>query len=181
MSVASMGTAQREVSAIAMTVVLISLSMLFATLFLSYALYRSSVETWPPADLASINLTLPTLNSVLIAASSATYVLYQRASRFRALWWSATLILGAAFLAFQVQFWQALKVQGLFAGTHVFSSVLYGFTWIHAAHLALGIVALFFVSPWKGRPGPASISNVGKFWHFLGATWFLLYVGLFLF
>ena len=177
MSAIGVEVARREVGTIAMLIVLVSLSMLFATLFLSYALYRSRAEIWPPVDFESIGLKLPTLNTTIICLSSASYALYQRTKA--RVWWGITLALGIGFLGLQFQFWNALKSQGLFAGTNVFSSMLYGFTWIHAGHLVLGLVALILVCPFLYTPGPLSISNVGKFWHFLGITWCLLYTGLF--
>ena len=59
-------------SSLAMTIVLISFSMLFATLFLGYALYRSSATTWPPMGLERISLTIPLISTALLILSSFT-------------------------------------------------------------------------------------------------------------
>ena len=179
----------REVGSIAMWVTMISFAMLFATLFLSYALYRSSVPVWPPLNRELINLSLPTLNTFILALSSLSYCLYQRAYGQRhwgqtKLWWSMTLFLGLLFFLFQFKFWGHLKAAGFFAHTNIFTSLIYGFTWIHAAHVVGGIGALLslFVTLRQGeRSWLPRISHIGVFWHFLGIVWFIIYLGLFVF
>ena len=51
---------------IAMTVTLVSFSMLFATLMLGYTVYRFSNQVWPPIGFSQINLLYPIVSTAEI-------------------------------------------------------------------------------------------------------------------
>ena len=59
---------------LAMTVALISWSMLFATLLLGYFVYRFSQTVWPPLGVSSVPLLWPNLSLISVLASSATLI-----------------------------------------------------------------------------------------------------------
>ncbi len=175
---------QNDRSSIAMTVVLISFSMLFATLFLGYALYRSSSTVWPPMGLAQVPLKLPLISTSFILISSFTF---WRARSQKLQWVFLTFLLGLGFLISQVIFWKDLKENlSIYPSTGIFGSLLYGLTWIHAAHLILGLAGIMFLLlPYffkkMQQKSFATFKNVEKFWHFLGVTWLLILVSLFIF
>ena len=50
---------QKIVSSIAMTIVLISFSMLFASLFMGYAVYRIQNPVWPPMGMQRVPTSVP--------------------------------------------------------------------------------------------------------------------------
>ena len=180
---------QSQVHAMATFVAIVSFSMLFATLFLVYGAFRLSAPAWPPPEFERLNFFLPTLATLILILSSLTFALYQRAyfeSRPQIhLYGPLTILLGISFVGIQFQFWQALKAAKVFAGTHALTSVLYGFTWIHTFHVAGGLLALLSLWPTlKKKPFPflhSRVTNVGKFWHFLGGVWLLIYLGIFVF
>lgn len=172
---------------LAMTVGLISAGMLFVTLLMGYGIYRSSAPVWPPAGFNPVSLLWPTLSTVLIALSSWFSYQTTQASRqgnfgkaHQNL--NLTLVLGGAFMLSQVMLWGSLKQNGLFVSSGIYSSILYGFTWIHAAHVIGGLGSLVYL---KVVLRPATrmylqkAVNVEKFWHFLGLIWVFMFLGLF--
>jgi cytochrome c oxidase subunit 3 len=178
-------------SSIAMIMALISFSMLFATLMLGYFAFRFTSEVWPPLGMERISLGIPTASTVVILLSSLLYLCFeskvsQKSLKSGRFYFTATFVLGCTFMIIQTLLWSKLKELGIFTGTSVFASMLYAFTWIHAAHVAGGIIALLFLIPTVSgtREHEASLSwvqNVGQYWHFLGIVWVIMYFSLFVF
>ena len=172
-------------SSVMMTVALTSFSMLFAAMFLTYAVVRANAPAWPPAGAPSPGLALPSLSTALIAASSLCHLLFERAreaggARPGLFWWS--VLLGLGFLGSQALLWRSLAAGGLPPESGVFGSLLHGLTWTHAAHIVLGLALLLGTAPQARRAAPAgrlAVRNAGLFWHFLGIVWGLIFLGLF--
>ena len=175
----------KVISSVAMVVALVSFGMLFLTLMMSFALYRFTAPVWPPAGMEKPSLLMPMISTFLIALSSLAYFSFQKKAakgliNKPAL--SMTLILGVAFMVSQAIFWSQLKSHGIYVSSGIFASVMYAFTWIHAAHivLALGLLAWLYV----GLSNPdkmtaVKIDSIGKFWHFLGIVWLIMFVTIF--
>ena len=178
-------------SNIAMGILLISWSMLFAALFLGYFVFRFSQESWPPMGMSNVSLIWPGVSTLVLALSSYTYWLFQKTflegkkvegCKFLLM----TIALAIGFLVMQFQLWGALKGQGLYVNAGIFPSLLYGFTWIHCAHIGLGIPALILLWFCLTKKNifnfdELSIINLGRFWHFLGIIWLIMFLGLFVF
>ncbi len=178
-------------SSIAMTMVMVSFTMVFATLMLGYFSYRFTSDVWPPMGMQRVDLGLPTVSTIIILLSSFTYFLAESASaqknakKFNAFYW-VTFALGIVFMAIQSWLWFSLKQHGLFVDSGVFASMIYGFTWIHAAHVVGGIAALLCLIPTvAGKRSEDSsvlwVKNVGMYWHFLGIVWVIMYFCLFVY
>ncbi len=171
-------TQQRKFqSYVAMTVALVSFGMLFAGLFLGYFLARFNAPVWPPVEIENRPQLVPLLSTLLIALSSFTFWRYETGLGKGRMWLQATLILGLAFMGAQWALWGALARSGVLSVNGMISSMFYAFTWLHAAHIVGGLAALGWlaVTPWT----ETRTTNVGKFWHFLGAIWLLMYLMLF--
>lgn len=168
---------QKITSSIAMTMTLVSFTMLFATLFLGYLAYRFTSEIWPPVGMGRVDLLLPTVSTIIILLSSLSYLLFE--STKKAMWLYLTTALGFGFMATQMLFWQGLKSVGIFVDTTVFASMIYAFTWIHAAHVVAGVLGL--VTLCFKKTNKIWVNNVGQFWHFLGIIWFVMFLGIFVF
>jgi cytochrome c oxidase subunit III len=177
-------------SSLAMTVALVSWSMLFATLFLGYAVYRFSASVWPPMGFEQVSLLNPILSSVIIGLSSWSMILAQKnffannVKKFRSMLY-VTIFLAIAFMAMQFVLWNILNTQGLYVQSGIFASILHGFTWIHAAHVLLGLFGLLYLLPLTfdstcSIAKQVRVINIAKFWHFLGIIWFLMFFILFL-
>ena len=94
-----------------------------------------------------------------------------------------TLLLGLGFLVTQSYLWFHMKQSGVFVATSgIFGSIIYGFTWIHAVHMILGLGSLLYLKV-ALKPGQSNLLqksiNVEKFWHFLGVIWIIMFLTLF--
>ncbi len=169
-------------NSVAMTVTLISFGMMFASLFLGYFLVRFNAPAWPPVEIEKLPKLLPFLSTLVMGASSWTYFKLESGSEKKK-YWLATMALGAVFLGLQFLLWNALAASGILVTNGNVPSMVYAFTWLHAGHIvaALGLVAWLGILIYR-RPAELTdikLINVGKFWHFLGVIWFLMYLMLF--
>lgn len=181
---------QRLAASIAMTVLLISFSMLFAALFLGYTVYRVQAEAWPPMGMSRISLFYPLVSTFFILLSSFTYWRFENSffekaqAKVMNTWLWATIVLGVGFFVSQWMVWKALWAEGLYVEAGIFPSLIHGFTWIHLAHMALGLILLFILA-WRVPRTSFSLSDenkvvsFGKFWHFLDIIWIVMFVVLF--
>lgn len=172
-------------NSVAMTVTLISFGMMFATLFLGYMLVRFNSPTWPPVEIQGMPVLLPFLSTLVMGLSSLGYFMMERTAQAKSshsrMWWMATLALGLTFLALQWKLWATLKATGILISHGMVPSMVYAFTWLHAAHIVLGLIGLVYVGHflWRNTASQIQLVNVGKFWHFLGLVWLLMYLTLF--
>jgi cytochrome c oxidase subunit 3 len=170
-------------NSVAMTVTLISFGMMFASLFLGFFLIRFSAPVWPPVEIENAPKLIPFFSTIVMALSSFTYWKMEKVSETRKKFWLATTALGILFLVSQWSLWNALASSGIFVSNGAVPSMVYAFTWIHAAHIVIGLILmlwlghLIFRSPLKLTE--AKLINVGKFWHFLGVVWLIMYLMLF--
>lgn len=179
--------ASKIASSIGMTVLLVSFAMLFASMLLGYVVFRLGSESWPPMGMEPMPITFPLVSTAMIVLSSLTYSLFGNAYKSKdlkasKLYLLATLALGLGFMASQFELWSQMKEMGYLAETGIFASLIYAFTWVHAAHIVAGIFSLFFMLyfVFKGEHFENMASNIGKFWHFLDIVWGIIFVALFL-
>jgi cytochrome c oxidase subunit 3 len=100
-------------------------------------------------------------------------------------WLAVTLILGSMFLAGQVEAWRQLTAQG-FAFDRWSTPASYFFyviTGLHAAHLALGVLALLgclCLLGWLKRVDyrQIAVDATAWFWHAMGLAWLILFAVL---
>lgn len=184
-SIAPAKEGDKVISSIAMTVTLVSFGMLFLTLMMSFALYRFTAPVWPPAGMEKPSLLWPMISTVLIGISSFVFNIFEQSiekGKKEQLHLTLTLLLGLAFMASQFIFWNELKSHGIYVSSGIFPSILYAFTWIHAAHIVAGLLLLVWlykvVSDGKSMT-IVKVANVGKFWHFLGIVWLIMFVTIF--
>jgi cytochrome c oxidase subunit 3 len=173
---------QEIISSVAMIVTLVSFAMLFATLMMGFALFRITAPVWPPAGMQKPSLLLPTISTLLIALSSVGYIWFEKnITNKKGL--MATIVLGFGFMLSQSLLWHNLKSQGILASSGIFPSIIYAFTWIHAAHIVVALMLLlwiYFISQKEVTPlVRIRANNVGKFWHFLGIVWLIMFVTIF--
>lgn len=173
-----------------MTIFLVSLGIFFAALFILYAWLRSGLESWPPPGEPALPLLLPTLNTVVVVASSAVIHLavlaLKRAQPQRyARLVLVTANLGAMFLVLQVLLLRQAISMGIEVGTTTYAGLLYTLAGVHAAHMVVGVAAVVALAilGFRAPTRPSGLTRIrmwASFWHFLSAVWLVMFVALFL-
>ncbi|MAG64024.1 hypothetical protein CMO84_10945 [Candidatus Woesearchaeota archaeon] len=172
-----------------------SWSMAFGTLFLSFLVLRDKIAVWPPAGIALPSAPIAGFATLVLAASS---VFVERGSRslspdagsgrkasFSSLWITG-MLLGLGFALLQAWLWYDLILAGRTQASGLYESLFFGLTWVHAAHVVVGLFLLVWalVGSKLGRYGPerrSFVSNAALFWHFVGIVWLFLFLGFFVF
>lgn len=186
-------------SSITMVVVLVSFSMLFATLFLAYAIYRFQAPVWPPMGMNKVNLFIPSLSTIIAISGSLVFYFFNRDLKRGLInsasdWLNLCVVAGLGFLMVQWQLWSYLKSVGIFASSGIFGSLNFGFTWIHAAHIVIALFLTLWLRLTFKRQSRCiengneeeihglilKSQNIGKFWHFLTIVWLIIFLFLFL-
>jgi heme/copper-type cytochrome/quinol oxidase subunit 3 len=164
--------------------------MFFGGLIIAFLNLRLGAAVWPPPGQPRLPVGLTALNSLVLLASSATFVRALRAVRAgdRAglpRWLGWTWGLGVLFLVIQGVEWTRLVGFGLRVSSGVYGATFYTLIGIHGAHV-LGAVAWLTVALGLARAGRYSRQrHVGlvccaMYWHFVVALWPLLYVLVYL-
>ena len=174
---------------VGMLVFLGSWAMLFCGLFMAYGLLRSRSHLWPPAFQPAPPLGAGALITLLLLASSGLLQSGLRAVREGAGKRATQRValataLGAAFSVGQVAIGVGLHRQGLTLNSSPFGSIYYGLTFIHLLHVAVGLVALGWltVRVSRGLVNPArhlALRLWAMYWHFVGVVWLVMYVAVF--
>jgi heme/copper-type cytochrome/quinol oxidase subunit 3 len=186
--------AAREVdSLVGMGIFLAAWAMLFAALFLAYAVVRVQAAEWPPFGAPRLPRAAPALSTFLLMASGVT--LRRGLGRARrgeeslgaAL--RASILLGAAFLAAQVVLWAVMGARGLLPSSGVYGSVFFALTGFHALHVLGGLGALLWLAV-RDRRGPRGTRGTlaaplraarltALYWDFVAGVWLLMYLAIF--
>lgn len=166
-----------------------SWAMLFAGLFFAYGIVRAGTHAWPPTDLPSLPLGWPGVATAALVLSSvalqgALSQARQNSKQVGALTLAA-FAAGVVFLNLQISVWRQLWTLGLRPETGTYASVFYGLTVFHALHVAVGLVALLFLSVQSLRHRYNASFHIPLrlwtlYWHMVGVVWVLMYVLLYL-
>jgi cytochrome c oxidase subunit III len=193
---------QHEAATLGMWLFLATEVLFFGGLFAAYMLYRVWYpETWGAAS-RTLDVTLGTVNTMVLIGSSLTMALAVHAAatnerRKLLLFLVATMVLGMIFLGTKgVEYahkFEEHHVPGFgfhFEGTaperaNLFFSLYFAMTGLHALHMiiGLGIMTVMLVMAWRGRFSarwhtPVEIS--GLYWHFVDIVWIFLFPLLYL-
>jgi cytochrome c oxidase subunit III len=170
---------------VALAIVLLSESVLFATLIAAYAALRDEAQ-WTMAH-GLTRLVIPLANTVILAVSirpaalTAARLRAGRASSVRGLL-LATLALGLAFVGGQIyEFMHA----GLRIDDAAFGGVFFALMGFHALHLLAGVVVLLLNLAREPVPAYSAADvdaiEVGSFfWYYVVAVWIVLFAALYL-
>ncbi len=167
---------------------LVADGMTFAGFFAAYLTFKA-VNPLLPDAIYELELPLPTLNTILLLVSSATFhkagqALNKSNAKECQKWLLATAGLGLAFLASQMVEYFTLPF-GL--TDNLFASTFYALTGFHGLHVCLGTLMIFIVW-WQSRYPGGRITIKNKFpleaaeiyWHFVDGIWVVLFIILYL-
>ncbi|MDC3084135.1 heme-copper oxidase subunit III [Prochlorococcus sp. AH-716-N14] len=167
---------------------LIADGMTFAGFFAAYLTYKA-VNPLPDGAIYELELPIPTLNTILLLVSSATFhkagkALLKNKNSDTQKWLIVTALLGITFLICQLFEYFNLPF-GL--TDNLFASTFYALTGFHGLHVTLGTLMILIIS-WQTRPNEGRITNQNMFpleavelyWHFVDGIWVILFIILYL-
>ena len=167
---------------------LIADGMTFAGFFAAYLTYKA-VNPLPDGAIYELELPIPTLNTILLLVSSATFhkagkALLKNKNSDTQKWLLVTALLGITFLICQLFEYFSLPF-GL--TDNLFASTFYALTGFHGLHVTLGTLMILIIS-WQTRPKEGRITNQNMFpleavelyWHFVDGIWVILFIILYL-
>ena len=167
---------------------LIADGMTFAGFFAAYLTYKA-VNPLPDGAIYELELPIPTLNTILLLVSSATFhkagkALLKNKNSDTQKWLLVTALLGITFLICQLFEYSNLPF-GL--TDNLFASTFYALTGFHGLHVTLGTLMILIIS-WQTRPKEGRITNQNMFpleavelyWHFVDGIWVILFIILYL-
>ncbi len=170
---------------LAMAVLIIGETMLFAGMIGAYLVFRLSGRDWPPADQPRLPLVLTGLNTLVLLGSLVPMTHAMRAIRrdqhavaARAL--ALTTLLGALFLAVQGIEWLRLMSHGLTLGSSMYGATFYMLIGCHGVHVLaavtwLGITTLLARHGRFDTSRHAPLEMCGIYWYFVCALWVVLF------
>ncbi len=167
---------------------LIADGMTFAGFFAAYLTYKA-VNPLPDGAIYELELPIPTLNTILLLISSATFhkagkALFKNKNSDAQKWLIVTSLLGIGFLICQLYEYFNLPF-GL--TDNLFASTFYALTGFHGLHVTLGTLMILIIS-WQTRAKGGRITNQNMFpleavelyWHFVDGIWVILFIILYL-
>jgi len=172
-----------------MAIFLSTETMLFAGLITAFLVLRAASPTWPPPDQPRLPLEVTGVNTAILLYSAytmyrATAASVRRDRAATARWATATLALGATFLAIQGWEWLNLLRYGLSASTSLFGATFYTLIGCHALHVLAAVATLAFLRASLARGVAANTSARFKttqlYWFFVVGVWPMLYVLVYL-
>lgn len=181
----------RGSGALALYLILASLSMLFVGAMLGYVVIRHQSVHAPPAGTLGLPWGLYVSTGLIVCSSLSMHaavraVMAERTARFRRAM-LLTLALGLAFLAVQAPaLVELLQTHHHARAEHLH---LYGLVFVlvllHAAHVVGGVLALAVVTlrAMRGRYDHeqfAPVRYTGIYWHFLDIVWVTMFIVLLL-
>ena len=187
---------QSEATTLGMWVFLVTEVLFFGGLFATYMIYRS----WYPDAFAAasheLDVTLGTINTVVLITSSLTMALAVHAAQLGQrkalmLFLIATMILGGAFLGIKsVEYYHKFAehhVPGLdfrFEKAHIlhaqlFFSLYFVMTGLHALHVVAGIGANLWAMAGAARVGDAMMAGrcraLSLYWVLVDIVWLIIF------
>lgn len=163
--------------------------LMFAVLFAVFAVLRNSTDGGPgAADLLSPDLAF--VETLLLLTSSFTVgigmiVARQRKKAQALLWFGATFLLGAAFLAIELYEFYELIHQGQTMQLNAFLSAFFVLLGTHGLHIISGLIWIAIILFFVVKRG-LTHSNIRKlallslFWHFLDVVWIFIFTVVYL-
>jgi cytochrome c oxidase subunit III len=168
---------------------LVSEVAFFCTLIVVYLAFLGAAQSGPTPAVLSLRLVIGTTACLLL--SSVTVHVAEKSLRAGAKsafirWWSATILLGIAFLAGTAYEWSTLiNEHGLTISRNLFGTTYYTLVGFHALHVTVGVIVMMILLALT----PAYRATVGKrvgvelvswYWHFVDGVWLVVFTVVYL-
>ncbi len=177
----------RSISWWAMLMLVINEAIIFASLLASYFYLRFNSPMWPPSGIKLPELTLSSINTVILIVSSVfmqwglASIRKDRPGTMR-LSMLIGLILAIIFLAIQVYEYTQLDFH---PADNAYGSLFWGITGVHFAHVTVAVLMNIYIQV-RAFFGHFSaerhqgVENVVLYWHFVDIVWVVIFLSLFI-
>ena len=164
--------------------------MFFSGLIGAYVVYRyANPEAFSNPEFP-LSWPLAALNTVILITSSVTMVFAVKGAQEQDIakmrkFLFLTMLGALGFCVVKGIEYEAKFSHGIGPDTSLFYSCYFTMTGIHALHVILGLLPMFFFW-WKGKdgryttPGNCTIECLGLYWHFVDLVWIYLFPLLYL-
>ncbi len=163
--------------------------MFFGAFIGVFLVYRNRSLVGPyPEDV--LNIPLTTISTFVLLMSSLAVVLglyYLKESRMvlAKFWLFVVIVLGLAFIGFQVFEFNEFVHEGLTPRTNLFGTTFFILTGLHGAHVTLGVLWLSFLLYGEFRGSLKSENSIdleiaGLYWHFVDIVWIVIFTTVYL-
>ena len=163
--------------------------LFFGTLITTYMVYKGASVSGPlPEEI--LNIPLTSISTFVLLMSSTAMVLaldaVRRGQKGATLSWLAgVIVLGSAFLGFQVYEFTHFVHEGLTIQENVFGSSFFVLTGFHGAHVTVGVIWMvtLFVRSLMGKLPPEKalqVESAGLYWHFVDIVWIVIFTLVYL-
>ncbi len=184
-----------EGSKIGMWLFIFTELLLFAGLFIVYGVYRYLNPVAFHLAAEELNVTVGTLNTVILLCSSATMAMASTAIRMRKKALTLTLLGITLFIAFMFMVnkyfeWKGKFGHGIFPGSEdllqlghgdtLFFGLYFFMTGLHALHIIIGFILITIVAVRVNNnsltsENPVLLDNSGLYWHLVDLIWIFLF------
>jgi cytochrome c oxidase subunit 3 len=163
--------------------------VLFATLFGTYLGLNGQLNGGPgPLDLFELHLVA--IMTFILLTSSLTSVFALMAMKRNnygqmQLWFGITVLLGLAFLGFEVYEFEHYVHAGLGFTTSAFGSAFYTLVGFHGAHVLFGTIWIITLQIQAMKKGITVVTApkfylAGLYWHFVDVVWVFIFTVVYL-
>ncbi len=169
---------------LAIVIVIVGETMLFAGLVGMYLVFRLSAPAWPPPDLPRLPVGVTALNSLALLVSLIPLTRALRAARRHEPAGrggvQVAALLGALFLAVQGVEWLRLVAHGLTPSSGTYGGAFYLLIGCHAVHVLVAVLwlAVLALRERRARAGWSSWAGLEMctlYWYFVVGLWAVLF------
>ena len=165
---------------------ILSDTLTFGALLMSYSYLRMASPTWPTPFHGS-SIALASVMTFCLLSSSLTMVLavdagHRNQRREAARWIFFTMLGGLAFVVLHSWEWSGLIHEGVRPfrnpwGAPLFGATFFALTGMHMLHVTVGVIYLGIVAfGFRGsRYTGQDVEVVGLYWHFVDLVWMFIF------
>jgi heme/copper-type cytochrome/quinol oxidase subunit 3 len=170
-----------------MVILILNEAVIFASLLASYFYLRFNSVLWPPQGVKLPELTLSSINTIILLSSS--FVMQWAVNSIRQgdvgrlrIGLAVAFVMGAIFLGIQIYEYTQLEFM---PQDHAYGSLFWGITGLHATHVLMGLLMNAYVQVRAayghfGSDRFQGVENVTLYWHFVDVVWIFIFSALFL-
>ena len=166
---------------------ILSDSLTFSALLMSYSYLRMANPGWPTPFPLWPSIAMASVMTFCLLSSSLTMVLavaagHQGRRKDAAFWLFWTMAGGIAFIVLHLNEWRGLIHEGVTPfknpwGVPLFGATFFSLTGLHMLHVTIGVIYLCIMALAfrAGRFSSVDVEVSGLYWHFVDLVWMFIF------